>query len=301
MLNLKHLMLLQTVAEEGTLTRAGEKLFLSQSALSHQLKEMETSIGLPVFHRVKKRLVLTETGIMILNASRNVMKELDNIKVEINLRLNGQSGRIRLATECYTSYNWLPPVIKKFNVTFPKVDIQIVTEDITNPTRLLIDGKLDLALVFRVPKGGEVEYHELANDELVAVVSKDHPWGAKNWIQATDLANETLITHVKDYKNSFLFEEFLRPASVKPRKVVHIQLTEANIEMVKAGLGVTIINSWIARNYRNDNGLAFVRVTKNGLFRKWYVATARKAESPLYLKSFVELIQSTFTTGRATK
>jgi LysR family transcriptional regulator, regulator for metE and metH len=294
MINLKHLLLVQAVADEGTLTRAGEKLFLSQSALSHQLKELEQSLGVPVFHRIRKRLILTDTGRMILDASRSVMKEIENIKVEINLRRNGQSGRIRMATECYTTYNWLPPVIKQFNLTFPNVDIQIVTDDISDPAQLLLDGKLDLALLFRVPKGDAFECRELADDEMVAVVSRDHRWARKKWIQAADLADETLITHIRDYRHSFLFEELLRPASVKPKKVIHIQLTEANIEMVKAGLGVTIINSWIARNYRNDKRLSFIPVTKKGLYRKWFVAIPGKGSRPLYLKAFVELVQSTF-------
>ena len=292
MINLKHLLLVQAVVEEGTLTRAGEKLFLSQSALSHQLKEMEQSLGLPVFHRVKKRLVLTETGHLILNSAMSIMKELESVKVEINQRLNGQSGRIRMATECYTTYHWLPGVIKKFNLTFPNVEIQIITENVTNYAELLLDGKLDLALAFRLEKEDDLEYQELFNDELVAVVSKNHPWSRKKWIQPADLENETLITHVKEYARSFLFEKFLRAAKAKPKKVIYLQLTETNIEMVKAGLGVTIASRWVTNHYNYDKSLSFIPLSRHGLFRKWFIVTRKTGSQSAFMQYYKELILS---------
>src|SRR5688572_7912803 len=111
MIELKYFKLLQSVADEGNLTRAGEKLFLSQSALSHQLKDLEDLIGLPVFHRIKKKLILTDAGWLLLNTGRNITRELESLQLELKKRSNGQAGRLRISTECYTCYRWLPPII----------------------------------------------------------------------------------------------------------------------------------------------------------------------------------------------
>ena len=83
-MDIKHLKLVKTVEEEGSLTKAGDKLFLSQSALSHQLKEMETQLGASVFHRLNKKLVLTSVGKIVLQSAHKVLQELEKAKIEVN-------------------------------------------------------------------------------------------------------------------------------------------------------------------------------------------------------------------------
>ena len=145
MIELKYLKLIETVAEEGTRTKAGEKLFLTQSTLSHQLKCMEDALGLPVFLRVKKRLLLTDAGLRFCrNTARNISKELNAVQQEIRRRTHGVSGRIRICTECYTTYHWLPAVIKTFNLYLPNIEVVINTENPVKPLQLLTEGKVDL-------------------------------------------------------------------------------------------------------------------------------------------------------------
>jgi LysR family transcriptional regulator, regulator for metE and metH len=290
MIELKYLKLIETVAETGTLTKAGEKLFLTQSTLSHQLKSMEDALGLPVFLRIKKRLLLTEAGLLLLNTARNISKELDAVQQEIRKRTHGESGRIRICTECYTTYHWLPAVIKTFNLSYPNVEVVINTENPVKPLQLLMDGKVDLVLVFRRMKDDSITYTEIFNDELNAVVSNNHPWTKKKYVVPSDFKDETLILHHRNYQNSFLFENVFTSAQLKPKKVIHLPLTEANIEMVRAGLGVTVMNSWILKNYRNARDLSFVPVTKKGLYRKWYLATLREQEKTDHMKAFSELV-----------
>ncbi len=96
-MEIKHLKLIETVSEEGSLTKAVDKLFLTQSALSHQLKEMETQLGTQVFHRVNKKLVLTGAGKIVLKSAKKILKEIDDIQLEIKKYISGETGNIRLA------------------------------------------------------------------------------------------------------------------------------------------------------------------------------------------------------------
>mgnify|MGYP003575448070 FL=1 len=289
MIALKYLKLIETVAEEGTLTKAGEKLFLTQSTLSHQLKSMEDTLGLPVFLRVKKRLVLTEVGTLLLNASRNIGRELETLQLEIRKRTHGETGRIRVCTECYTTYHWLPAVIKNFNLIYPNVEVTISTENTLRPHDLLMDGKVDIVLVFRKIRDDSIIYREIINDELKAVVNHNHPWTKKKYILPSDFKNETLILHNKNYRQSFLFESIFTD-ELKPKKVIHLPLTETNIEMVRAGLGISVMNSWILSNYRSEKDLRFLSVTKKGLYRNWYLARLKGQEQKDYMNTFEEMV-----------
>ena len=253
-------------------------------------KSMEDALGLPVFLRVKKRLLLTDAGQLLLATARSISKELEIVQQEIRKRTHGEIGRIRICTECYTAYHWLPAVIKTFNLGYPNIEVAINTENPIKPLQLLMEGKVDQVLVFRRVKDESIVYTEIFNDELKAVVPKMHPWAQKQYIRPSDFVDQTLILHHRNYQHSFLFESVFTKTQIKPKKVIHLPLTEANIEMVRAGLGVTVMNSWILKNYRDEKDLAFIPVTKQGLYRKWYLATLRDQRKSDYMKAFAELV-----------
>lgn len=289
MIDLKHFKLIAAVAEYGNLTRAGEQLHLSQSALSHQLSDLERSLDTLVFHRANKTLRLTETGKLLLTAGEKIFQELDRVKTEINKNAKNETGTIRVCTECYTCYNWLPNVIRKFHIRYPNVQIEINTENPVKPLHLIRKKEADIALVFRAEKDKDIVYSKTFGDELVAVVNKNHPLARKEYVTAKDFAREVLITHVKNYPNSFLFEKLFTPSRIMPEKVIYLQLTEAVIEMVRADIGVSIMNRWALKNYLNDDKLKFLRVTPKGFFRNWSLAVTPSNAEKAHLKLFCEL------------
>src|SRR5262245_44861587 len=107
-LELRHLRLVLAIAEEGSVTRAGPRLHLSQSALSHQLLDLEKRLGVGLFERVGKRMVLAPAGERLLTSARGVLDEVERAEEEIRAAALGQRGVLRLTTQCYTVYHWLP-------------------------------------------------------------------------------------------------------------------------------------------------------------------------------------------------
>lgn len=287
-MELRHLKLVKEVAEKGSLTKAMDTLYLSQSALSHQLKEVETHLGTQLFHRVNKKLILTGAGKIVLKSAEKILKEIVRTEDSVKKHLNGNSGTVRVATECYTCYHWLPALMIEFNKHFPKVDIEIfpgVTED---PAGLILDGELDLALTTVTDKQSGLAYTELFRDEMLAVVPKHHPWTMKNYVTAEDFLDQTVFIHSYPLESVKLFNSVLIPSGIKPKKVMPIQVTDAVLQMIKAGMGVQVMARWMVRPYLDDYGLTMVPVTKKGLYLTWYAAHLDQPEHPLHMENFIE-------------
>ena len=118
-LEIRHLKLIAAIADTGSMTRAGNRLHLTQSALSHQLRDAEETLGTRLFVRQRGKMTLTAPGERLLRSARAVIEELDRAEKEIrdtNGSVNAERGLIRLSTECYTVYHWLPPQIGRAHV-----------------------------------------------------------------------------------------------------------------------------------------------------------------------------------------
>ena len=142
-LEVRHLRLVTAIADQGSVTSAANHLHLTQSALSHQLKDIEDRLGASLFQRLSKRMVLTQAGNRLLEAARSILVELQRAEDEIRETAKVREGVLRISTECYTCYHWLPSRMKMYSQKFPRVEVRIVAEATRHPFKALPDGKLD--------------------------------------------------------------------------------------------------------------------------------------------------------------
>jgi LysR family transcriptional regulator for metE and metH len=279
------------VADSGGQTRAASKLNLTQSALSHQLRELEARVGAPLFIRASRRMVLTATGERVLASARRVLHEVETLERDLVAEsATGGAGVVRLATECYTCYHWLPGVVTAFRQDWPRVDVRIVAEATADPVRALLDGALDLAIV-----AGDVDERRLGctalfEDEQVVVVAPDHPLAKRTFVEPQDLQNEHLILYTTHSSENSVLREVLRPAGVEPRQLTRVQLTEAIVELVKAGLGITVLARWAIAPQLRDGSLVGIPLTARGFHRRWWAVTRRHETAPAYQRSLLELL-----------
>ena len=290
-IEIAHLRLLAAIVEEGSVTGAARRLNLTQPALSHQLRNAEEHLGSRLFDRVNKKMRLTEAGRRLLGASHTVLEELRRAEEEIRNAAQADAGLLRLATECYTCYHWLPPRLKEFQKQFPRVDVQIVAEATRQPMAALLAGRLDLAIVAREGANPRADFFPLFEDELVAVVSPEHPLARRAWIKPADFADQHLFLYSISPRKSTVMEEVLRPAGVNPRKVSHLDLTEAILEMVRAGLGTAVFARWAVAPLAAAGEVKALRLTRWGFRRTWRAAVRRSGSRPAYVGAFVELLQ----------
>lgn len=289
-MEIRHLRLIKAVVEEGGITRAMDVLHLSQSALSYQLKEAEHQLGTQIFYRRNKKLVLTAVGKKLYDTASRVLKELDTTESEVRKMANGEQGTIRISTECYTNYHWLPAVLKKFKDEFPQVEVEIVFEATLKPIERLIEGALDLAITSNPQHTEQIEYIKLFTDEMLAVVCKGHPWAKRVFVESEDFREATLIIHSLPLETVSLFREQLMPKGISPRKMIVLPLTEASIELVKADMGVMVLANWALKPYLND-GISVVKINPEGFFRQQYMARIKDRDYPVFYDYFIKFLR----------
>lgn len=288
-LETRHLKLIVAVSEEKSVTRAGERLHLTQSALSHQLRDIEERLGTPLFSRLNKRMILTQSGERLLQSARQVLDELKRAEDDIAQIAAGDHGSLRISTECYTCYHWLPEMMKEFNRKFPKVEVKILLEATHRPIPALLNGKLDFAIVSDFVRDKRLIYKPLFRDEVVVIMAPHHPLAARAFITAKDFADQTLFSYSPPAEST-LYNKVLLPAGVKPARFSEVQLTEAIIEMVKAGLGVSALARWAVAGQIESGKLAARPLTRKGFHRQWSAALLKNDFTPAYLTEFIELL-----------
>jgi LysR family transcriptional regulator for metE and metH len=286
-MEMRHLRLVQTLATEGTLTAAGKRLFLSQSALSHQLREIEDEFGIQLFDRCRKRMVLTPAGERMLGAAEVVLGEIADVRDEITRMVSGESGILRISACRYTGFHWLPTVLTHFKKRFPRVEVRIDHSSAHDPTENLKSGSVDLAIVNAKYNGQGIVYLKLFNDEMVAIVRADHLWASRSYVSARHFADEHLIGYDIPFEEVVFNKQVLKPAAVKPKSLLKLPTTDAIIEMVKAGMGVAVMNLWSVRPYLESTDLRALRLTRNGYQRTWYAAVANGSKQPPFISHFI--------------
>ncbi|HET7233484.1 MAG TPA: LysR substrate-binding domain-containing protein [Longimicrobium sp.] len=282
MLGVRHLEMVRAIHAEGTLTAAARRLYISQPALSRQLGGLERRMGVQLFRRQHDGMTLTREGHRLLESAERILRELERAEHDVKLLARGMIGTVRVSTECYMCYHWLPWVVRAFSARFPRVEVQLVPEATRDPYGALERGGVDVALVYGPPPaGGAIHRVELFHDEIVGVVASDHPLAGRPHLEPGDFSGETLLCHYAEPGRGVLEEDFLSPAGVRPR-TLELQVTPAVVEMACAGCGVAAVPRWILDSQRSLDGLAVLSLGERGLWRTWSAACyATRRDEPV--------------------
>lgn len=256
-LDIRHLKLVRAIAKEASVTRAARHLFLSQSAVSHQLIELERELRVKLFHRIGKRMVPSTSGETLIKASERLLNELAQVESDLRDVTRAARYTLRVTTSCYTSYQWLPSVASAFDARHPKVEVRIVVEATRRALEALVADEVDLAIVSRRPPSEVWACAPLTTSELVVLSSPRHLWpsrrvGPPRAVRANDLSGAVLFVHDLDPEDRERLESTLRAAisSNQPQPDVRtVPLTEALVELVRANQGVAVTDRWMIESY----------------------------------------------------
>ncbi len=297
-LDVRHLEMVRAIHEAGTLTDAARRLYISQPALSRQLAKLERRLGSTLFRRHRKGMILTREGQRLLASAERVLGELARAEHDVRLLARGHAGALRIATECYMCYHWLPWVARAFGTRFPKVEVQLVPEATRDPFGALERAAVDVALVFSAPPAdGAVDRTEIFEDELVAVVAADHALAGEPHLMPASFRDETLLCHYAEPGRGVLEREFFEPSGVQPKRTMELLVTPAVVEMARAGYGVAVVPRWILDAQATLDGLVVLPLGGDGLWRAWYAArAASRAEEPA-LASIIEVLREELRQG----
>ena len=260
--------MVRLVTEGGSLTIAANRMHVSQPAASQRLAALTERLGFALFRRVDGRLQPTDAGQRIARAATAVEGIMSKTGDDLSSLFATKSDQIRITTQCYTCYRWLPFVIQDVYSRYDGLVVDVVPEATEDPCRALELGSVDLAIVSHLQTGDSNNVIDLFDDEFYAVLSDKHPLAIRRFLTPANLAEETLVLYAGN--KYAIVEEVMRPAGLLPGKIVPVKITEAIIELARAGQGIAIISGWAFDDIENRQGLRAVRITRSGFKRRWH-------------------------------
>jgi LysR family transcriptional regulator for metE and metH len=267
-LETRDLLLVSAIVHQGGVTAAARRLHLTQSAVSHHLRDLEARLGVQLFVRAHRKMCPTEAGRKLLAVADTVLPEL--ARGERQIRSMGQAPRrpFRLAISCSTAYHWLPSVLRALEASHPEVDLRIAVEAGGSPVEALLAGELDLAICHPAGTVRGAECSPLFEDEVVGVMSADHLLAARESLLGSDLVGEILLTQVVDKRAQESFVRTMYPDGGPYPILRVVPSTDAILELARAGQGVGVLPRW-ALSERTSGGLQLRGLGPQGLWRSW--------------------------------
>jgi LysR family transcriptional regulator for metE and metH len=235
-------------------------------------------------------MVVTAAGARVLETARRVLDDIKAAEEDVRRQGAGEASVIRVCAQCNTGYHWLPPLIDAFRRKHPAVDVSIAVECTMRPLQALLEGLLDVAIVTDAIRSRHVRTRPLFEDEHAAIVAPDHRFAAQDFVSAKELADERLLLYSSSPDDSFTIQKILKPAGVVARRVSFIMLTEAILEMVKARLGVSVMQTWAIEPALSAGDVVAVPITASGIRRQWSAATLKAAGRVPYVDAFIDLL-----------
>jgi len=245
-LEVRHLMLIQAIARSGSVTGAAPSLNLSQSALSHQLLNLERDLGTRLFDRIGKRMVPTKAGALLLETADAVLGRLAEAE-RIVRQPKEERLPLRVAAGCFTYYQWLSGALARFSADQPNIDVQIELGGTRRELQAVLDDEVDLAVTSRAQFDERLERRSLFKLDVVGVIGSSHALNeartvARPGIRWVDLKSQTILIH--ELGDSDVERLTAELTGERPPKLWRVQLTEAMFELARAGHGIGILAQW---------------------------------------------------------
>jgi LysR family transcriptional regulator for metE and metH len=287
MIEIRHLKTLMALRDTGSLVEAAERIHLTQSALSHQLKDLEERLGCTLFIRKSKPLQFTSAGMRLLQLADDVTPLIRSAQRDLDRMAGGEVGRLHMAIECHSCFQWLMPTIDSFRNNWPEVEMDFASGFSFAPLPALARGELDLVITSDPQPLSSVEYIPLFRYEGLLAIAKQHDFVQKGYVTEQELAQETLIVYPVDRDMLDVFSHFLTPAGLEPKETRSAELTIMMMQLVASGRGVCALPNWALTEYLERDYVRAVRLGEKGLWSTLYAAIRKDAADAAYMKDFL--------------
>ena len=289
MIEHSHLKIIQALDDNGTLTEAANALYLSQSALSHQIRYLEKKLEISLWERDGRRLRLTQAGQLLLRTAQQILPVLKQTESTLKAYSEGRQGILRIGVECFPCYEWLTGVVGIFLERMPDVDIDIINKFQFSGLEGLLNHHIDTLVTPDKEKHKHIIYQVLAEYKVVLLVSNTHTLACKNIVTAKDFSNETLLAFPVPSNRLDILTQFLNPANIQPQAIKKIESIELMLQMVAYNRGICVIPEWLATNAMKKLPVKSLSISKTGMHKKLYVALREQDKEVPYLKQFVDI------------
>ncbi|MEX1198805.1 MAG: LysR family transcriptional regulator [Pseudohongiellaceae bacterium] len=288
-IEVRHLRTLQALRDTGSVTAAAGRLHLTQSALSHQLRELEERLGCELFQRKSRPLRFNGAGQRLLDLADEVLARIGEAERDIEKLVHGEAGRLHMAIECHSCFNWLMPTIDRYRRQWSAIELDFASGFLFEPLPALAEGDVDLVITSDPQPLKGVDYLPLFNYEMRIAVANDHPLRDKPWLEPADLADQTVITYPVDRRRLDIFQYFLDPAGVEPAAVRTSELTLMMVQLAANGRGICALPDWVLAEYTDQGLVRAKRAGEQGIRPTLYAAVRESQREAPFLRDFLTL------------
>lgn len=286
-----HLAIIREVEQQGSLTAAAEKLFLTQSALSHSIKKLEQQLGTDIWLREGRSLRLTQAGQYLLAVAHRLLPQLSLAEERLRQFAQGERGTLRIGMECHPCYQWLLKVVSPYLADWPDVDVDVKQKFQFGGIGALFGYEIDMLVTPDPLYKPGLMFQPVFDYEQVLVVHRQHALAQAEYVTPAQLSSETLITYPVDIDRLDIYNQFLQPAGISPHVHKPIETTDIMLQMVASGRGVAALPRWLVEEYQNRFDVVPVKLGKQGIAKHIYLGI-READIQIdYVQAFIDLAQ----------
>lgn len=286
-----HLAIIREVEQQGSLTAAAEKLFLTQSALSHSMKKLEQQLGTDIWLREGRSLRLTQAGQYLLAVANRLLPQLSLAEERLRQFAQGERGTLRIGMECHPCYQWLLKVVSPYLADWPDVDVDVKQKFQFGGIGALFGYEIDMLVTPDPLYKPGLMFQPVFDYEQVLVVHRQHTLAQAEYVTPPQLSSETLITYPVDIDRLDIYNQFLQPAGISPHMHKPIETTDIMLQMVASGRGVAALPRWLVEEYQSRFDVVPVKLGKDGIAKQIYLGI-READIQIdYVQAFITLAQ----------
>ena len=292
MLERIHLAIVQQVDKQGSLTAAAGMLHVTQSALSHTMRKLEQQLGTEIWRREGRNLQLTQAGQYLLAVANRVLPQLDLAEERLGQFAQGERGSLRIGMECHPCYQWLLKIVSPYLSTWPDVDVDVKQKFQFGGIGALFGFEIDLLVTPDPLYKPGLSFEPVFDYEQVLVVAKTHRLATAAYAKPQDIDREVLISYPVDIDRLDIYNQFLLPAGIAPRRHKTIETTDIMMQMVASERGVAALPRWLVEEYAEKLDVVPVRLGKQGIAKQIFLG-ARETDTTIdYVRAFVELART---------
>lgn len=283
-----HLAIVREVDKQGSLTAAADVLCLTQSALSHSMKKLEQQLGTDIWLREGRSLRLTQAGRHLLNVANRVLPQLALAEERLAQYAQGERGTLRIGMECHPCYQWLLKVVSPYLAKWPDVDVDVKQKFQFGGIGALFAYEIDLLVTPDPLYKPGLTFEPVFDYEQVLVVNRKHPLAGLDFVEPGQLTEEVLITYPVSIERLDIYNLFLLPAGVSPKRHKVIETTDILLQMVASGRGVSALPRWLVEQYAEQLDIVPVRLGERGVAKQIFLGIRENESGIDYLRAFID-------------
>ncbi len=278
-----------SLARTGSFTATAKEVFITQSAVSHSMKSLEDELGCRLLNRVGKKTTLTLEGEHLLRHAQKIISDMGAAREALVTLSETGETRLRVGASLSACQHLLPDVLRQFKKLQPKCRITLEPGDSPALAEAVREQRVDLALALTPHRETSLEFQPMFTDELMFIVGAQHPWVEAGGVARPEIAKQNFILYSRASQTFRAVESYFQDEGIVLNSTMELGSIETIKELVKIGLGISVLATWIARSELKEGSLMAMPLGRRKLKREWGILSLRGRDLTAVEKEFVNL------------